>query len=279
MDDLLDILQDSILDSSKVFFLALIIFIIFSLFEHKLVSFFKKQNKLSPLIGASLGLIPECGVSVVTARMYSFSFISTGTIFAVFFASSDEALTILFTNSKTIPSGLLLMGIKLSCGFLFGFLIDLFLKRKLNDFDESKIHKYGDENNLEKYLIHPFLHALEIFFYVFAVSLIFGIVIYLIGEEKIYHFLEINKYSSVLYSSIIGFIPNCASSVLITNLYINNGIPFAALVSGLCMNSGIGVLYLLKCKRSFKAKSFIILSLFILSNVVGYVILLISQFI
>lgn len=277
MDEILDILKDSFFDSYKVFALALIIFLVLSIFEHKLASFFKKQNKLSPLIGASLGLIPECGVSVVTARMYSLSFVSTGTIFAVLFASSDEALTILFTNKETIPSALLLMGIKLSCGFLFGFLIDLFIKHKLHDFDEAKIKVEEEETKLEHHLIKPYLHAFEIFIYVFVVSFIFGLIIYLIGEEKIYQFLEANYYSSVLLSSIVGFIPNCASSVLITNLFMNNGIPFAALVSGLCMNSGVGILYLIKGKRSIKAKLFVITSLFLASNVVGYTILFISK--
>ncbi len=286
MSNIADILLDSFLDSLKVLGFAFIIFFIFSFFEDKIIRLFNKKSRISPLIGASLGLIPECGVSVLASDLYTSRLITTGTIFAVFFASSDEALPLLISNFDKAIYALPLLFIKIIFGFLFGFLIDLIYHKndykeiKNNDYfrSEDKINnEHENESFFMSHFMHPFLHSIKIFVYVFIISFLFGLLLYFIGEDNVIKFMSENIYLSPLFASIIGLIPNCSSSILITNVFIKGGIPFAALTSGLSVNSGVGILYLFKSKNDIKNKLFILSSLFLTSNLVGYITLFIMK--
>ncbi len=278
---MIDTLLDALIDSLKVFGFALILYIIFSFVEEKITILLEKHKKASPVLGSLCGLIPQCGTSVVASDLYLKNHISMGTLVAVFFSCSDEALPILLSDHTKALSVIPLLLIKLIVGFLLGYFVDLFIKR---DLKEEPItlehigcchhHIDNDDNKLKEHLIHPLIHSLKIFLYVLVVNSVFGLIIYYIGgEDVLASFLLQNKYLTPLFSTIIGIIPNCASSVLVSELYLLNGIPFAALVSGLCMNAGLGFVYLLKNKKNFKDVLIMFSILFISSLVTGYIIM------
>ena len=130
---MLDVLLDALIDSLKVLAIAFILYVLLSFFENKLVSLLEKHKKLSPLFGSTVGLIPQCGLSVVASDLYIKEKISLGTIFAVFFACSDEALPILFSSKDGLIYARPLLGIKFIGGFLIGFLIDTIYRKTLNN--------------------------------------------------------------------------------------------------------------------------------------------------
>ena len=253
--------------------------------EWKVSKILSKNNKVSPLLGATAGLIPQCGVSVVAGDLYIKEHITTGTLLAVFFACSDEALPLMFTNSSKMIYVIPLLLIKVIFGFVLGFVVDLIIKkRELKKVNEELhvgcCHHHIDdeeENKWHKHLVHPLLHSLKIFVYVFIINIIFGTIVYFVGEDLISSFLKTNEYLSVLLSAVIGLIPNCSSSVIITKMFVSGGLAFGALISGLCVNAGLGFIYLFKTKNKKRSVLKLIGVLFAYSLIVGYLTLILSK--
>ncbi len=306
MKEIMEVILDALLDSLKVLALVIVIYIILSFVEDKIAKSKKlsKENKLAPLIGASLGLVPQCGMSVVAADMYIASHISMGTIVASFIACSDEAIPILLSGSKSFKDVLmvlLILAIKLVVGFIVGFVLDLIYHEhkehkeshdvlhnhiEEDTYDEAQIHvgcchhhiEDNKESRWHKHLLHPLLHSLKIFLYVLAVNLLFGFIVYFVGEDSITDFLKTNRYIAPIISSIVGTIPNCASSVVITSLYLSGGLSIGASVSGLIMNAGLGMVVLLR-KKSMWKKTITIFGIMVITSLsVGYVLCLILGF-
>ncbi|MDE7264382.1 MAG: arsenic efflux protein [Anaeroplasmataceae bacterium] len=279
---MLDIFLDALIDSLKVFGIAFVLYFLFSFVHERVTASFQKHKGVSPLLGASCGLIPECGISVVGADMYHKKQISMGTILAIFFACSDEALFILCSDYKKIAYMIPLLAIKWICGMGIGYLVDAIFKRR--ETIESALlkvdcceHHHNQEGFLLKHLLHPFLHCLKIFMYVLIVNLFFGILVHWIGEEQIISFLSSNEALAPLFAGLIGLIPNCAASVLMSELFLLNGLSFGALVTGLSVNAGVGLIYLLKFKETRKNALWMLLILFLYSLCIGYILFAIMK--
>ncbi|MDE7213198.1 MAG: arsenic efflux protein [Anaeroplasmataceae bacterium] len=276
---MLDVFLDALLDSLKVFGIAFVLYFFFSFVHEKITALFRKHKKISPLIGASCGLIPECGISVVGADMYQKSQISMGTILAIFFACSDEALFILFSDYKKLIYVIPLLAIKFIFACVLGYIVDRIYKEKIMTMETEDLkldcceHHHHEESKVSKHLVHPLLHCLKIFGYVFLINLFFGLLVYFIGEDTILSFLRSNKALGPLASGLIGLIPNCAASVLMSELFLMDGLSFGALVTGLSVNAGVGLVYLLKFKEMRKKVGIMVLILFFYSLVIGYSIL------
>ncbi len=284
---MLDVFIDSLLDSLKVLGIVFVFYIVFSFFESKLAEKLQKNKKLSPFLGSLFGIIPQCGFSVVASDLYIKQHITMGTLIAVFIACSDEALPILLSNPDKILSAIPLIIIKFILGFVVGYIVDIIMVHNKEKVKEHHTHCHHheeihvgcchheidneNENKIHQHLIHPLIHSLKIFLYVFIITFLFGILIYLIGEETINQFLINSRYIAPVFTIIIGLIPNCASSVIITNLYLLGGISFGACLSGLIVNAGLGMFFLLKNKENRK-NSLIILAILIgVGLLAGYV--------
>ena len=282
---LLHVLEHALIDSLKVFILVFILYFALSFVENYISKKLSSNNKVSPFFGSLLGLIPQCGISVAASDLYIKRKITVGTLVAVFLACSDEAIFILLASEKFLTVFPLLF-IKLVVGFISGMMIDSFIlrKQKLKKDNEEVVscahhheHHHHD-SKLKHNFKHTLLHSIEILIYVFIVNFIFGLLIELLGEAKLIIFLQNNKYFAPLFSSIIGVIPNCASSVVLSELYIINGLSFGALLSGLLMNAGLGLVYLFKKKENLKMNINVVVIMFIISLIIGYLTCLINGF-
>ena len=280
----LDILLDALKDSVLIFAFVFLFHVILSFIETPVSNFLVKRKKTSPIFGALFGLIPQCGTSVVAADLYIKRFITIGTLIAVFLSCSDEALLILLAawNEKTLMI-FPLIGLKLAAGILFGLLIDLIIRKQhVEDIDhieeEKECHTHHHENTLiHAHLVHPLIHSLKIFAYVLIINLALGLLIGFVGEENFANFMISNRYLAPLFSSIIGLIPNCASSVLITELYLSNTLSFGALFAGLLVNSGLGLMILIRHKEI--KKTLIVLGIcFSIAVSLGYLTCLVIGF-
>ena len=281
----LDILLDSLKDSILVFAFVFLFHVILSFIETPVSNLLVKRKKTSPIFGALFGLIPQCGTSVVGAELYIKKYITVGTLIAVFLSCSDEALLVLLGawNEKTLMI-FPLIGLKLVTGIAFGLLIDFIIrKQKIIEVDhveeEHECHTHHHENTpAHAHLIHPLIHSLKVFVYIFIINLALGTLIGFIGEDNFSNFMTTNRYLAPLFSAIIGLIPNCASSLLITELFVEGHLSFGALFAGLLVNSGLGLMVLLKEKSMIRKTLLIVATCFVIAVALGYLTCLIVGF-
>ena len=266
---MLDVFVDSLLDSLKIFAIVLLVHILLSFVEEKISRLLEGKRAFAPALGGVFGLIPQCGVSVVGADLFVKGHLTLGTIIAIFLACSDEALPILFAGlGARWYVAFLLLGMKLTIAIFVGYAVDLVYRKNIEHVHEHLEHCEGGEGNhvgccghhiegdehhpVHEHLIHPLLHSLKIFAYVFVVAFGFGTLVYYVGQDNISNWLASNIYLSPLMAAVVGLIPNCVSSVLLSELYLNAALPFSALLCGLLINAGLGMLVLLRSKKTAK---------------------------
>ena len=277
----MEVFLDSILDTLKVFPFILVIYILIEFLEHK-TSFSSNhrllQGKLAPLIGTVTGIIPQCGFSVMAAKLYDKKYIRTGTLIAVFLATSDEALIVLIVNPAGAAAVAPLIAVKVVVGLIAGYAINFILRNEHLDqpeeSDREDIHAYscGREHEgksaVKVYFVEPLLHSLKVALYIFVVTLIFGY-IFEYNEAAIISSFVGGPYVEPLITAAIGLIPNCASSAVIAQTYCEGGIMFGSMVAGLCCNAGLGFVVLLKDVKKIKRNLLLIVTVYAISVLVG----------
>ncbi len=253
----------------------------------------EKNTKWAPFFGSIFGIIPECGVSVVAADLFNKHHLTVGTIIAIFLSCSDEALPILFANwSSNWYLTFILIGLKIAIGVLVGMLVDLLLFKRQKKVEEHLEHCEGTPSihtgccgheiegekasPWKEHLLHPIIHSLKIWAYCFIVAFAFGTLVYFVGEENIASWLTSQHYLTPLYASIIGLIPNCVSSVLLSDLFLQGALPFGALLSGLLVNAGLGMLMIFK-NKNWKNGLLVLSTCLAVSLASGYITLLIMR--
>lgn len=277
----MEVFLDSILDTLKVFPFILVIYILIEFLEHK-TSFSSNhrllQGKLAPLIGTVTGIIPQCGFSVMAAKLYDKKYIRTGTLIAVFLATSDEALIVLIVNPAGAAAVAPLIAVKVVVGLIAGYAINFILRNEHlaqpEESDHEDIHAYscGREHEgksaVKVYFVEPLLHSLKVALYIFVVTLIFGY-IFEYNEAAIISSFVGGPYVEPLITAAIGLIPNCASSAVIAQTYCEGGIMFGSMVAGLCCNAGLGFVVLLKDVKKIKRNLLLIVTVYAISVLVG----------
>ena len=307
------------------------------------------SNRWSTLFGASFGLVPQCGFSVVATDLFAQKKIKIGTLLAVYIATSDEAIPLLLASPNKAFSLIPLILIKFVVALMVGYIVDFIFKKtnqkhlSLNTISETNKninplldnehdnsehavdgskheyehksehkHNHNHENDnkhenenenlntnsnfevhtgccghhindknikhakIKQFIVHPLIHTLKIFAFIFVITFIFNGLIEWLGEENISSFLIKSKGFAPLVSAFIGLIPNCASSVVITNLYSIGGIGFGALMSGLIVNAGIAFVVLFKQNKNIKQNFAILGAMLSIGVMIGYIIQLIG---
>ncbi len=282
----MEIILDAFWDTLKLFPFLFLIYVLMEILEHrtKLTQSQKiLQGGFAPLIGSATGLIPQCGFSVMAAKLYDKGFIRTGTILAVFIATSDEALIILISDLNAAHAVMPLVLIKLLVSIGAGYLANAILpKEKLARVGAQDVQAHfccsdhdggmlGESSDFKTYIVSPLLHSLKIAAYLLIVNLVFGYIIDIAGGvDKISaNAMEGGAFVQPLITGLIGLIPNCASSVILTGAYTNGAILFGSLVGGLCSNAGLGLVVLFKNGKKLKRNILLVLVMYVVSVVVG----------
>lgn len=267
----MEAILDALIDSLKLIPFLFVSFALMELIEHKLnnKSKLKTVNKFGPLAGASLGIIPQCGFSVVASNLYAARVITLGTLFAIYLSTSDEMLPILIANKTNINVIIKILFTKFILALLFGILVDIFYKNKLN----NKINDICDSDNChcnkDGIIKSSIIHTIKISIFILIINILLNI---LIDRETLTTFVNNNKILSPIISSFIGLIPNCASSVIITQLYLEKIIPLGSCISGLLTGSGLGLLILFKQNKNLKENIIILLTLISFSSICGIIL-------
>lgn len=300
---MLDIISDCLSDSLKMLPLIFLTYVIIELIERK-ADFAKNgrflTGKAAPVLGSLAGAFPQCGISVMSAKLYERGIIGVGTLLSVFIATSDEAFSILISSPQRLALIPLLL-IKIVIAVIVGEVANLIFHKKITPEDEkfdheeicTHCHDHGTEDEDEhdddhretrshakklwakRYLLIPLIHSLQTFAYVLAVTLVFGVLFAesgLIGADKLSAFLDTSKYFAPFITSLIGLIPNCASSAVITSAYVRGAISFGAMTAGLISNAGVGLAILFKNTRKTKRNLLIMLALYLIGSICGIII-------
>lgn len=235
-------------------FLFLTVFLMEYL-EHRAAERFvlsiRKAGRFGPLLGAGLGCVPQCGFSAACAQLFNGGLVSAGTVAAVFLSTSDEAVPILLANPNGWLQVLYLIGSKFIIAVVAGVLLDtLWSPRKQQaEFAAAHIeHDCHSDSRLINVLLAAVQRTLEIFLFLFLFTFAIALLIEWIGEDRLSALLLPGPLQPVI-AAVIGLIPNCAASVLLTQLYLDGMISFGAAVAGLCSSAGVGLLVLLRGKR------------------------------
>lgn len=279
---MIEIIKETLLDTVRLIPFLFIAFYIIEYIEHKISKKSKEQientGKYGPIIGSILGAVPQCGFSVLATNLYATRIITLGTLIAIYLSTSDEMLPILLSQKVDIGIIGLILLIKVIIGMIFGILIDAILHCS-NKITKQNIKHFCDEEHChcKKSILNSAIkHTLNITIFILVVTLILNIAIDFLGEDS-FNFLKYSPFAPFI-TSLVGLIPNCASSVILTELYLNNIINFSALLSGLLTGSGVALLVLFKTNKNMKENLLILGTLYFIGSLVGLIAQLLTLF-
>lgn len=277
-----EIVLDTLLDALKLLPFLFVAFLIMEYIEHKFNE--KSKNKISkagkfgPIFGSLLGAVPQCGFSVMATNLYATRIITVGTLVSIYLSTSDEMLPILISKGAKASVIFEILIIKMIIGMVCGFLIDFILRKKHNEKDyEIKDFCLEHHCDCNHGIIKSSLkHTLNIILFIVLVTFLLNTGIHYLGEENIGKLFLKDSVFAPFVSSLIGLIPNCGASVIITELYLSGVISFASCISGLLTGSGVALLVLFKVNKNKKDNVKILLTLYLIGAISGLLIEFIS---
>ena len=285
MEHFFEILWHAVKDTLPLLPWILLMYVLIELLNAK--SDLKRANqfngKYGPMLGAATGLIPQCGFSVMAAKLFEQKYITLGTLMAIFLSTSDEAFIILLSSFEGAAWVLPTLLVKIVVAVVVGYAIDLLFKaigrgQVCVEMPEKKqnatktvrdifIKNYQDEKDVDvvcscgrthgdgvvqKYVVSPLIHTLKVAAFILIVNFVFAFIVHEVGEDAFVQFMHRSRFVQPLITCAVGLIPNCASSVVITEAFLSGGIAFGSFVAGLCANAGMGFVVLLKNVRKWK---------------------------
>lgn len=285
-DIIVDILTDTALDGLKMLPFLFGAYLLLEWIEHRSGSKFRHRlshsGRYSVPLGAAIGLIPQCGFSVAASNLFAGRLITTGTLLAVFLATSDEAVPVMLASPNGAGKILPLLGLKLLFAVIGGYLADCLFFRRAHEKQCETTHCHHDDEREEathelcahcgcqggilKSTLH---HTAETFLFLLIVLLLINTVTTLLGEERLASILLAGTFWSPIVTALIGLIPNCAPSVLISELYLNGTLTIGATVAGLSAGAGLGLAMLFKINPNQKQNFRILAFLYVFSVAAG----------
>lgn len=264
-------------DTIKILPFLFITYLIMEYLEHKTSekskNAIKKSGKFGPIFGGLLGAVPQCGFSVSATNLYAGRVITLGTLISIYLSTSDEMLPILISNGTNIGLVLKIVAIKVLIGVLAGFLIDLIFRGK--DGHEEHIHELCEHDHChceESILKSSIKHTLQIFAFILVISLVLNFILHIVGEDALASLILNRPILGPVLAGIVGLIPNCASSVVLTELFVSGVIGMGTLIGGLLVNSGLGLVVLFRVNKNLKENIKIVSILYIIGVVAGIII-------
>ena len=285
MHNLLHLLGHSVLhtleDTVKVVPFLFLTYLLMEFLEHKANGaperWLRGSGKIGPLVGGALGVLPQCGFSAAATGFYTGRMITTGTLIAVYLSTSDEMLPILISSGAPVPVMLKLVGTKLVIGIAAGFAIDGITRLILHGKQEQEpqIEELCERENCDcgdRFVLSALKHTAYITVFLLIFTFALNVVIELVGEENIQALVLNRPVLGSLLAGLVGLIPNCASSVALTSLFVDGVLSSGALLSGLMVNAGVGIAILFRNNRPLRDSFRVVAILFGVSVLCGILI-------
>lgn len=300
---LFDIFLEALTDSAKMIPLLFIIFAGIELIEYKYANNIReavqKAGVFGPAIGAVTGSFPQCGISVVASALYTQRLITIGTLLAVYLSTSDEAIPVILSQPENAKIIVPFIITKIIIALIGGYAVDFACRGSSKEtlahikaYAEGHDDEHHDhetileekaccghsaspssiEFNPKEIILHPIIHTVKVFIFIFSVSFAISYVIAQMGEETLEKMFLMHSVFQPFLVALFGLIPNCAASVAITMLYLKGIITYGSVIAGLCTSGGLGLLVLIKEEKDKKDVLVILLLLFGISVSAGYII-------
>ena len=269
-----DALLDALIDGAKLLPFLFLTYFAMEWLEHragnKVNAFVRKAGKFGPLAGGVLGVVPQCGFSAAASNFYAGRVITMGTLIAIYLSTSDEMLPILISEKADPMLILKVLLLKMGIGVAAGFLVDLCFWKKRPEHEH--IHEICEHEhcNCEKSILRSALiHTLKIAIFLVLIAFVLNLVLEFGGEEVLSSFLSERTILGPVLAGVVGLIPNCGSSVVITELYLEGALGFGSMLAGLLVNAGVGLLVLFKVNHNDKENFAIVGLLYAIGVIVG----------
>jgi hypothetical protein len=286
LDHIWEHLSHTFLECLKLLPFLFLTYLVMEFIEHhagsRLERTMTRTGRLGPVVGAALGVVPQCGFSSAAAGLYAGRLITRGTLLAVFLSTSDEMLPILISNKAPFGLILKLLASKLLLALVAGLAVDAVMellrrRRQSREYpDEIRIRKlcegegcHCDEKGVLRSAVE---HTLHIFLFLFLVSFVLDFVVHTFGEERLASLILHRPILGEALAGLVGLIPNCASSVVLTELFLSGVLPAGTLLAGLLVNAGVGILVLFRTNRN-RYESIRIVALLYVIGVLGGILL------
>ena len=281
-----DVLLDAVSDTLRLVPFLFLTYLVMEYLEHKTQDtarqMIRRAGKLGPLIGGIAGAFPQCGFSAAASSLYAGGVISAGTLMAVFLSTSDEMLPIFISEAVDIQVILKILGVKIAIGAVSGFVLDILWRagsRKRREYNEHRhIHREHHEKDIHDLCEHEHchceegsilksavIHSLQITLFIFLVTLAIGFLVEILGEDQIGSIIGNQPVLGVLLAALVGMIPNCAGSVIITQMYLGGILGTGQMLAGLLAGAGVGILVLCRTNRGAKENLGLIGLLYVIS--------------
>lgn len=273
---MIDVVLDSFIDSIKLVPFLFVTYLLMECLEHKagdkMQAAIRGAGKGGPVIGAVLGIFPQCGFSAAASNLYAGRIITMGTLMAVFLSTSDEMLPIMISENAGVSMIAKVLAVKAAVAVIAGFLIDFLFRKKEENMQIEHLceqHHCHCENGIWKSALH---HTVEIFLYILAISFVLNLMIVWIGEEVLGGIILNRPVIGALLAGLVGLIPNCAASVILTKLYLGGVLSGGAMIAGLLSGTGVGLLVLLRVNDDRRENLRFVALLYVIGVVAGILI-------
>ena len=277
--NMIEIITDAFIDVVKLIPFLFATYLAMEYLEHKtsvkVLVAVQKAGNVGPLIGGVLGAVPQCGFSAAASTLYAGRVISLGTLIAIYLSTSDEMLPILISEKAPVKTILLILAAKILTGVIWGFLIDLVFFRNENAHEHINIHGMCEEEhcNCDKGILGSAVkHTLQIAGFILVITLALNFFINYVGTDALSGMILNHKLLGPVIAGVIGLIPNCAASVVITELYLEGALGVGSLMAGLLTGAGVGWLVLARATNSVK-KTFKVVTVLYVTGVISGILI------
>ncbi|MDY5806876.1 MAG: putative manganese transporter [Lachnospira sp.] len=279
---MLDVVLDTLVDGVKLLPFLFLTYLAMEYIEHKTTAktknTIKKSGKLGPLVGGILGAFPQCGFSTAGSNLYAGRVITLGTLISIYLSTSDEMLPVFLSEKVPMTTILSMIAVKAVIGMVAGFIIDFVIRIRKSSQEQDFTSKIGhmcdhDHCHCDKSIVKSALnHTLTIFAFILVISFLLNTAVFFVGEDSIAGIILDRPVLGSILSGIVGLIPNCAASVVITQLYVEGVISIGATMSGLLVGAGAGLIVLFKENRDIKENIKIVALLYAIGVACGIII-------
>lgn len=304
MEFVLDVVIDALKDTAELIPFLFATYVVISLLDlfasDKTTAAIQRAGHAGPLIGGVLGVVPQCGFSAMGASLYADRIVSLGTFVAVILSTSDEMLPLLLAEHVEVGLLARVLVTKAVLGVILGFATDLVLRAVLGrtslaGVDESDAGEEQDEDaefDPSAYscdcgcgepltrgqtawwvVVNSAYRTFQVVVFIFVVSVLLNALIALVGEDALASFLSGNAVVATLVSGLVGLVPNCAASVVLTQLYIDGVLGFAPMIAGTLVAGGAGYLVLFRMNGNMRENAAIVGIVYALGVCAGLIML------
>lgn len=275
---MLDVISDTLLDTVKLIPFLFLTYLAMEGLEHKTgqkaQKLVQRAGKFGSVIGGALGIVPQCGFSAAASNLYAGRVITLGTLMAIYLSTSDEMLPILISEQASVQTILLILLAKAGIGIIIGFIIDLIFSSHKEEHDHiheicEQEHCHCEEGGIFRSAL---IHTVQIILFILLITFILNLLLFFVGEDVLANLILNRRFLGPVLAGIVGLIPNCAGSVVITQLYLEGVIGTGAMLSGLLTGTGVGLLILFRVNHNRKENLKILGLLYCIGVLVGIVV-------